>query len=122
MGANEKHFEILINNRKFIDFFFQETLGLTSEKSLELYKLVDRVKKLKPEAFEEQLNNVGLNQDQVILFNEYLSLQSFDDFKTFTEKVNFPVELWDVNKFFTALSSLNLLPYVKYDASIVRGA
>ena len=120
-GANEEHFEILINNRKFIDFFFQETLSLTSEKSLELYKLVDRVKKLKPEAFEEQLNNVGLNQDQVILFNEYLSLQSFDDFKTFTEKVNFPVELWDVNKFFTALSSLNLLPYVKYDASIVRG-
>ena len=59
-GANENHFEIKINNRKLIDHFFSHSLSLNSEESLKLYKLLDRFKKIKPDAFQEELSKFNL--------------------------------------------------------------
>ena len=120
-GANENHFGIQVNNRTFVDFFFNKALGLNQDKSYALYKLVDRYSKLKPEAFEKQLNEIGLNNEDASLFKKYLNIDSIDKFKSFANEINFSSELWDFENFFMTLEKLNLLDFVEFNASIVRG-
>ena len=120
-GANENQFGIQINNRAFVDFFFNKTLGLDQDKAYALYKLVDRYTKLKPEAFEEQLNEIGLNNEGSEQFKKYLDIDSIDKLKSFAGEISFSSEKWDFENFFTTLEKLNLLNYVEFNASIVRG-
>ena len=121
MGQNDTHFGIQINNRTFVDFFFSKALALSEETSYQLYKLVDRYKKLKPEAFETQLADLGLKDDQKTLFKKYLELDSIDKFKSFAKEVSFSTDLWDYENFFSTLEKLDLLKFIDFNASIVRG-
>ena len=120
-GANSSQFGIQINNRTFVDFFFGKTLSLDQSKAYDLYKLVDRYKKLKPEVFESQLQELGLDNEKSALFKKYLSLDSIETFIKFAEEINFSKDQWDFEKFFKTLKELNLLEYVDFNASIVRG-
>ena len=120
-GANDTHFGIQINNRTFVDFFFKTALGLDEEKSYQLYKLVDRYKKLNSEVFETQLEELGFKDDQNALFKKYLKLNSVDKFKSFVKEVNFPANLWDYENFFSTLEKLDLSKFIDFNASIVRG-
>ena len=120
-GANASHFEILFNNRQFIDFFFSKTLGLDESKSYDLYKLIDRAKKLPKEKFDEQLVAFNLDSKSSELFNEYLNLKSIEEFKTFSEKISFPKENWDLTGFLSAGDAAGLSEYLVFDPTIVRG-
>ena len=120
-GANDTHFGIQINNRTFVDFFFSKTLSLNEESSYQLYKLVDRYKKLKPEAFKTQLDELGLKENQTTLFKKYLELDSIEKFKSFAKEINFSSDLWDYENFFSTLEKLDLLKFIDFNASIVRG-
>ena len=120
-GANASHFEILFNNRQFIDFFFCETLGLDESKSYDLYKLIDRAKKLPKEKFDEQLAAFNLESKNSDLFNEYLTLKSIEEFKKFSEKISFPKENWNLSGFLSAGDAAGLSEYLVFDPTIVRG-
>lgn len=120
-GANESQFGIQINNRTFVDFFFKKTLSLSEAKAYDLYKLVDRFQKLKPEAFDVQLQEIGLDNQNVELFKKYLNLDSIEKFKNFAKEIKFSIQEWDYEKFFETLNKLNLLKYIDFNASIVRG-
>jgi histidyl-tRNA synthetase len=121
LGANSTHFEILFNNRQFIDFFFSKTLGLDEDKSYDLYKLIDRAKKLPKEKFNEQLAAFNLETRNSELFNEYLTLKSIEEFKDFSEKISFPKENWDLGGFLSAGDAAGLSEYLVFDPTIVRG-
>ncbi len=120
-GANSTHFEILFNNRQFIDFFFSKTLELNEKKSYDLYKLIDRAKKLKKEKFDEQLASLNLESKNTALIREYLDLKSIEEFKSFSEKISFPNEKWDLYGFLLAGDAAGLTPYLVFDPTIVRG-
>ncbi len=120
-GADEKQFGIEINNRLFVDFFLKETLGLDSKKVFNLYKLIDRSKKLKPSVFEEKLHSLNLNSSSINLLKKYLLIDSIEKFEHFAKEINFRHSLWDYKTFFETLKELNILKYIQFNSSIVRG-
>ena len=120
-GANQNHFGIQINNRTFVDFFFKTTLKLDNQKSYDLYKLIDRYKKLTSEAFEKQLGELGLQNHQIDLVKNYLTLDSISAFKNFAHDISFQNDLWDFEGFFKTIDQLGLTEYIEFNSSIVRG-
>ena len=120
-GANDNHFEILFNNRKFIDHFFETTLSLNKDQSYDLYKLIDRSKKLPPEKFNNQLDELNLSDESKKLFLEYLQLNSIDQFIAFSKSTSFPSKSWDIEAFLKTADSAGIKSYLTFDPSIVRG-
>ena len=63
-GANHEHFEIRYNNRKLIDYLFEKILELDKTKSLALYKILDKSKKVSPESLSKMITELGLTDNQ----------------------------------------------------------
>lgn len=120
-GATSEHFEILINDRMVVDMVFKKLMGCTEDKCYELYKLVDRAKKLPPEKFEDQLAQTGLGEESISIFKDYLNIDSFSALENFLKAQNADLESLEIFKLKSKLDELGLLDFVVYDPSIVRG-
>ncbi|RLA64694.1 MAG: histidine--tRNA ligase [Epsilonproteobacteria bacterium] len=117
-GANEKHFEIRLNDRKIVDYTFNQLLKIDDEKALKLYKIVDRATKVSKEALDKMIDELGLSDEQRKIFSDYLSLNSFGDLMQFLAGSEVATYL---PKFVDQMEELGYLPYLKYDPTIVRG-
>jgi len=62
LGATDQLL-IRVNNRRLVDHFFKNLLGLNDEKALQLGKLIDAKDKMKPEAFDLALSELGLETE-----------------------------------------------------------
>lgn len=120
-GATENDFEVLINDRIIVDSIFKVAMQLSSETIYRLYKIIDRAKKVSPETLEFMLNELSLSSNSKEIFLAYLQLSSFDDLFTFlsAHKLDSAKEYFQT--FVSKLKQLNLISYVKYDPTIVRG-
>ena len=119
-GANEKHFEIRLNDRRIVDFVLKNLLMLDDETSLKLYKILDRSKKVSKEALDKMIFEVGMNSEQNTLFGEYLATNSFGDLMSFLAGKGYE-ENDTLKNFVNQMDEMGYLPYLKYDPSIVRG-
>jgi len=119
-GANEKHFEIRLNDRRIVDFVFKKLLKLNDETSLKLYKIVDRSKKVSQEALDKMISEVGMNNEQNTLFGEYLGTNSFGDLMSFLSSKGYD-ESGTLTTFVNQMDEMGYLAYLKYDPTIVRG-
>lgn len=120
LGANEKHFEILINDRTIVDAFFKSKLGLTENEHLKLYKVIDKAKKVKKEALDKMIDEI-LTADKKSIFLEYLNLENFDQLNLFLRNHQLESNTQDFQEFIKMAQALNLTKYLKYDPTIVRG-
>lgn len=120
-GANENHFEILLNDRAIVDTIFQKVIGANTDQCYRLYKIVDKAKKVPEEAVEKMFNETGLEAKSLLLFKEYLSINSFSSLKEFLSKYNQTENAKDFLSFIDQASTLGLDKYIIYDPSIVRG-
>jgi len=126
-GATPQDFTILFNHRQAIDVIFQKFMRLDQAQSYQLYKLVDRAKKISAEAFAKQLAELQLTEDATSIFQEYLHLKNLDEALALLTKYQdrAPQEVENFMAFgrqFTSLAQeLQLTDYLRYDPSIVRG-
>lgn len=120
-GANETHFEILINDREAVDAFFKDVLKLEDERAYKLYKIIDRSKKETPEKIHKQLIDLGLDEKQIDLYNQYLKLKSFSDLEHFLSTLGMSDRLKGLSEFIKLSNELGLDKYLSYDPTIVRG-
>lgn len=121
-GANENHFEILVNDRNFVDVVFNELLNANSpELSYKLYKSIDRSRKIPKEALHKEIQNNGLSENQCTTFFEYLAINSTTELKIFLEKHGITQKAEHLLQFLSELEILDLAKFVKFDATIVRG-
>lgn len=120
-GANNSHFEILLNDRAIVDAVFKTMMGATDPQTYRLYKIVDKAKKVSHEALHKMVKEVGLNEDSENIFFHYLQLTTFDGVKKFLEKHAQNEIAVQFDLFVTILRNANLLEYIKYDPTIVRG-
>ena len=121
-GATSEHFEILLNDRSFVDFVFSQLLNLGSEKNTKLYKLVDRKNKMDPAKFAGEVKLLIEDENKARIFEEYTSLASFKDAIDFAHRHGFKNDQdFPLLSLSQQLEKLHLLEYVKYDPSIVRG-
>ncbi len=69
--GGEKVVSLRVNNRKLIDHFFKNTLGLSAEAALQVTKALDARAKIGEEAYSEWLNKIGVDvskRDQMETF------------------------------------------------------
>lgn len=120
-GANNSHFEILLNDRAIVDAVFKTIMGASIDQTYRLYKIVDKAKKISPEALHKMVSEVGLSKEAENIFYSYLQLSTFDGVKSFLEKNN-QLEIANVfGEFVELTKKANLTEYLKYDPTIVRG-
>lgn len=130
-GANHEHFEILINDRRFVDFVFGGLIGLETGPTKKLYKLVDAKNKMQPEKFSTEVRTITEDEEKAKIFEQFVSLKTIQDIKTFvdtfssrtltTNQVSITNHLKPLYDIFEKLESQGLTEYVKFDPSIVRG-
>jgi histidyl-tRNA synthetase len=143
-GATSEHFEILVNDRRFVDLVFEGLIGLEPGPTKKLYKLVDAKNKMAPEKFSAEVMALTNDVNKAKVFEEFVGLKSMDDVKGFVSAYFTDTSLSDVFlaklagveaigdhvmekhvapliSLFEKFSSQGLSEYVKFDPSIVRG-
>lgn len=76
-GAHDENFKIRINNRKFMNYLFNEYLKLSENVAHTLAKLIDRKDKTEEEKFYEELKEL-IGEDRTESFLEILNVDSID--------------------------------------------
>ena len=120
-GATSEHFEVLINDREIVNTVFNELMKVDEETSYKLYKIIDRAKKVSPEALDKMINELSLEESSVKILKDYLGSNSFESLFSFLdshgklEMVSGFKELADI------ASKIGLSDYLVYDPTIVRG-
>lgn len=69
---NLAKFTIRLNNRKILTGLL-EGLGLEA-KSTAILRIIDKIEKISPQEFDQELSKLGLNQDQIQNLNQFISL------------------------------------------------
>ncbi len=128
-GANNEHFEILINSRRFVDYVFAGPINLDAEMTKKLYKLIDKKNKMPAEKFSAEVNLITNDSKKSAIFERYVSLSSMNEVETFFKETyqgtnqedDFSKSLQPLMNLFSQLDGLGLKDYIKFDPSIVRG-
>ena len=120
-GANNKHFEIVLNDRAIVDAVFKRMMKADEKQTYRLYKIADKSKKVNHEAVVKMVAEVGITPEAENIFYTYLQLKTFDEVNAFLKKNN-EIEIADAfNEFIQLTISNGLSDYLVYDPSIVRG-
>lgn len=119
-GANKDMFSIQLNDRKVVDFIFNQIIAVESDKSYKLYKIIDKSKKVDVQALEKMTSEVLTETNQQNAFYEYLGLDTFEKVTNYLKKNNYP-HLSEFESFVGKLRSSQASEYVQYDPAIVRG-
>lgn len=107
-GITPEQVQISINHRKLMD---QEiaALGIPAEIRKQVFRLIDRRDKMRPEEWDNYVLETGFSQQQLDQLKELLGNK----------------ELWrkseELTKIFTALEKLGVAQFVHYDPQIIRG-
>ncbi len=117
-GANNKHFEILVNDRDIVSAVFG-ALKISEEQSYKLFKVIDKAKKVSKEALDKMIKEAISSSPEIL--NDYLGLKSFDELLTFVKKNKFEDQTKRIQNFLEKTKNTDLANYLVYDPTIVRG-
>jgi histidyl-tRNA synthetase len=120
-GANEEHFEILLNDRRVVDAVFGRLLQLSPEEALKLYKVIDKAKKVTAEALDKMIAEIIERETVRAHFKEYLKLDSFASLLSFLERHGLKDAAGGFVPFIDRIQTAGLAKFVVYDPTIVRG-
>jgi histidyl-tRNA synthetase len=120
-GANSSHFEILVNDRAIVDAIFKTMMKSSDDQTHRLYKIVDKAKKITPEALKKMVSEIGLTPDSENIFYAYLQLKTFNDVKIFLETNGQNETAETFSSFINLTSKVGLSEFLQYDPTIVRG-
>lgn len=122
-GATDEHFEVLVNDRRFVDLVFGKLIGLAPDLTKKLYKLVDKKNKMPADKFSEEVRTISADEDKAKIFEEFVSLAFINEVKNFVKKYLSEDEeqITPMYSLFENFSAQGLDAYVKFDPSIVRG-
>lgn len=125
-GATSEQFEILINDRRFVDLVFVDLIGLDPGPTKKLYKLVDAKNKMAPDKFSLEVRALTQDESKAKIFESFVSLQSMADVTAFAKNLvqdedKFAKHISPLISLFNKFTEQGLNSYVKFDPSIVRG-
>jgi histidyl-tRNA synthetase len=120
LGATSEMFSIQVNDRRIVDAVFQTVLKLDDEKSLKLYKIIDKAKKVTTEALDKMLIEI-LDQDQINKFKEYLAVNTTDKLAGFILANDIQASGENLAYLLNLAKKTGLESYIEFDPTIVRG-
>lgn len=114
--GGSKNINIHVNNRKLINYFFTNILGLTAEQALKASKAVDAKAKISTEVYKEQLLEAGVAEEN------FQQLEQFFDSSLSDMQKNYPCEgVQELTELFELFKSSPVDGQLKFDAKIMRG-
>ena len=116
-GATEEMFTVRINNRRFFNDVVAAITGKDAEGSRLVSKVIDRKNKVSREAYEKDLRELGLSDEQIAKIDALYEMSVEDATALCPDSIG-AGELRDL---FAALRELNLDKYCKFDFGIIRG-
>jgi histidyl-tRNA synthetase len=108
VGLKPDQVQIRVNDRRLMEAQLTK-IGIPLEKQRDLSGLIDRYPKTKPEIWDQNAQELGLNTDQLGYLKQVLGDKEL--YKSSAELV----------RVFAALRALGVGEYVTYDPSIMRG-
>lgn len=121
LGASAEHFEIMFNDRNVINAFFDKILGLTAEQSHKLYKIIDKAKKVPPEALDKMIAELGAGPNTEKELKRYLSFEEFSQVVDYFNEKGLSEAAQEFSALVGKLEKIGLKDYVHFDPTIVRG-
>jgi histidyl-tRNA synthetase len=121
-GATAEQFELKISDRKLLNALLADTLKLEADQAARVRRIMDKYKKLAPEGFDEELEKIGLTKDQITRVVAFLDA-SFDNLdKAIPSNILTANKGYqDLVKIFDLLEKAKLMPFCKFDPTIIRG-
>ncbi len=108
VGLTPQEVQILVNNRRLMDAQLGQ-LGIPPEGRSQVFRLIDRKEKMRPEAWAAYAREIGLSKEQ---------LQGLQDLLN-------NAALWETSeelvRFFRACEALGVAEYVRFAPHIIRG-
>lgn len=125
-GATSEHFEVMVNDRRFVDLVFVKLLDLGPELTKKLYKLVDHKNKMPAEKFSAETRNITQDEKKARIFEQFVHLKNPQDIQKFVTANNISEEeikkhVAPLMELFNKIADQNLTEYVIFEPSIVRG-
>lgn len=120
-GVTHQHASLLLNDRRIVDGFFTKHLKIDSATKYQVYKVLDRAKKISPEALKEQLSLLLVESKLVDTTIQYLKLSSFDDLNSFLKNLDLAEDGKELIEIVDQLKLLGLEKFLTFDPTIVRG-
>ena len=116
-GATEDMFTVRINNRRFFNDVVAAITGKDTEGSRLVSKVIDRKNKVTREAYEKDLFELGLSNEQIAKIDALYEMSVEDA----TDLCPDSIGAGELRDLFAALRELNLDKYCKFDFGIIRG-
>lgn len=116
-GADETMYCIKINNRRFYNDLFEKYLGFDKERSRKVSKAIDKRAKMSEQAFNEYLEELGLNEEERVKLNSFFTL-SLDEMINLCPNSKGAEELKELFKLIHELGMNNIC---EFDFSVIRG-
>lgn len=118
-GLNPDNFEILINNRKLMNYVSKEVFNLSEEEAYIVSKLIDKKNKITPDAF---INNIKeILKDNSEKFLTLLNSQNFEEFTVnLRQTENEHIGLKEIRFVLEGLEKLGITN-VRFDQTLMRG-
>lgn len=114
--GGEKNVAIRVNNRRLIDHFFTEILGLTPETALKTSKAIDARAKIGEPAYEKWLSELGVGAEQRERMEKFFK-SSFEEVET-----QFPCRgVTELRSLFHCLKESGVESEVIFDPTVLRG-
>lgn len=116
-NADESMFRVHINNRRFFNDVIASIAGTDAEGSRRVSKVVDRKNKVTREAYEKDMNELGLDADKIAQIDALYSM-GVEEAAALCPDSRGAHELTEL---FSALRKAGLDKYCVFDFGIIRG-
>lgn len=115
-GANETMFEVKINSRKFMDYYFRNKLGLTkTQDRINLQRVIDSAPKKSESWLKKEVEKIQSGSTFFSDVKKYLNL-TLNDIQNLKDESS-----KDLVELFSLLEKFGLIQYCTFDTSIARG-
>ena len=115
--ADESMFKVHINNRRFFNDVIAAIAGTDAEGSRRVSKVVDRKNKVTREAYEKDMNELGLDSEKIAAIDALYTMD-VESACALCPDSRGSAELLEL---FSALRALGLDKYCVFDFGIIRG-
>lgn len=120
-GAPESSFILKLNNRKLINFLFDEVLKVEDQSlKIEVTRKMDKFQKLPREEFENSLREIGLKDPQVRSTVIWMTF-SLDQLEMEFPKITASEGYQETKFLLDQLKKLGYEEFVTYNADLIRG-
>lgn len=116
-GADETMFTVRINNRRFFNDVIAAIAGTDPEGSRKVSKVIDRKNKIPREAYEKELLELGLDEEQIERIDALYKMNVTDATAICPDSQGSQ----ELRQLFDALEKTGLAPYCVFDFGIIRG-